>query len=38
MDFTYLTNVITNLQPIMTRALPLIGTSIVLWFIIKLKN
>lgn len=38
MDFSYLSNVITHLQPIMTRALPIIGTSLVLGFLIKLKH
>lgn len=38
MNFSYLSDVITALQPILTRALPLIGTSLVLWFFIKLKN
>ena len=38
MDFDYLTNVITKLQPIMTRALPIIWTALVLWFLVKLKR
>lgn len=37
-DYTYLTSVITHMQPILTRELPIIGTALVLWFIIKLKN
>lgn len=38
MDFSYLTDVITKLQPLMTRSLPIIGTALVLWFLIKLKR
>ena len=36
MNFSYLTNVMDSLEPLMTRALPVIWTWLVLWRILKL--
>lgn len=36
MDLTYLWNIVTTLQPLLQRALPVVWTAIILWRVLNL--